>query len=198
MWILRGTGIEGRGRAARALAAVLALVLAGCVAPELAEGEPLDGADRALIAETTQQALELNKVGQGTNWANPDHGTVGTVTPTRTFYADAEQPCRDYQQTLTRGGSTTFAYGTACRHGDGIWRNVDAAGPGLLAEGFGRPYSYRRAYRYRPYYSTYPYRYTFRLRHRYGYPYHYGYSGHGRRYGHGGRGGFRLRFGYVY
>lgn len=198
MWILRGMGTRGRGRVARAALFVLALVLAGCVAPELVEGEPLDGADRELIESATQQALEGNKVGQGTNWANPDRGTLGTVTPTRTFFADSEQPCRDYQQTLIQGGSTTFAYGTACRHGDGLWRNVDAAGPGLLAEGFGRPHSYSRAYRYRPYYGYYPYPFTFQLRHRYGYPYHYGYPGYGYRYGHGGRGGFRLRFGYVY
>ena len=120
------------------------------------------------------------------------------MTPTRTFRTDAAQPCRDYQQTLTQGGSTTFAYGTACRQADGFWRNVDATGPGLLAEGFGRPYSYSRAYRYRPYYSYYPYPFTFHFRHRYGYPYHYGYPGYGRRFGHGGRGGFRLRFGYVH
>jgi surface antigen len=193
MWNLHANGTGGRGWAALA-----ALALAGCVAPGPVEGVALDGADRALIESATQQALEQNKVGQGSNWTNPEHGTVGTVTPTRTFNTDTEQPCRDYQQTLTRDGTTTFAYGTACRQGDGLWRNVDAAGPGLLAEGFGRSYSYSRAYRYRPYYSYYPYPFTFHYRHRYGYPYHYGYPGYGRRRGHGGRGGFRMRFGYVH
>jgi surface antigen len=180
--------------------AALALALAGCATPELVSGEPLGSGDRALIAAATQQALEENKVGQSTDWRNPGSGALGTVTPTRTFYTDADRPCRDYQQSATQGGTTVFAYGTACRRADGRWQPVDAPRGDLVAEGFGRPYSYRRPYRYRPYYGLYPYPYSFYYRRRYGYPYPYGYPhyGYGYPYRRGHRGGFRLHLGYAY
>ena len=47
------------------------------------------------------------------------------MTPTRTFQTASGQPCREYQQTVTIGGKTEEAYGTACRQPDGTWKIVN-------------------------------------------------------------------------
>ncbi len=86
-------------------------------------GSSLDKADIAYYDRTSQTALEHNKVGQTSSWKNPDSGAYGTVTPTRT-YDQAGTNCREYQQTITVGGKTEKAYGTACRQPDGSWRIV--------------------------------------------------------------------------
>ena len=35
------------------------------------------------------------------------------------------EQCREFQQTITIGGKTEKAYGTACRQPDGTWKEVD-------------------------------------------------------------------------
>jgi len=87
-------------------------------------GKSLDKADQVYAEQTTSDALEENRSGQRSTWENPDSGNSGTVTPTRTTYNDAGQPCREYQQTITVGGKTQTAYGTACRDANGDWRIV--------------------------------------------------------------------------
>jgi surface antigen len=77
-------------------------------------GKSLDNADRLAAASTAQQTFEYNKTGQAGTWQNPDNGHTGTVTPTKT-----------YQQTVTVGGKTEQAYGTACRQPDGSWKIVN-------------------------------------------------------------------------
>jgi surface antigen len=98
-------------------------MLAGCeTVPTV--GEQLDNADLAMIASTTQQALETNKVGQSANWINTANGHRGTVTPTRTFTTSSGTPCRNYQQSATIGGQTVFAFDTACRLPSGSWAST--------------------------------------------------------------------------
>ena len=87
-------------------------------------GKSLDKADQAYAAQTTGQALESNPTGQQSTWTHPDSGNSGSVTPVRTTYDDAGRPCREYQQTVTVGGKTETAYGTACRDENGDWRIV--------------------------------------------------------------------------
>ena len=85
-----------------------------------------DSLEAWLYAErTADQALETNPTGQSSTWNNPDSGNSGTFTPTRTSYTDSGQPCREYQQTVTIGGETQPAYGTACRQADGSWHIVN-------------------------------------------------------------------------
>ena len=104
----------GSGRlAATAVGTVLGLFLGSEV------GKSLDKADKAYAANTYHRALETQPSGTSTVWKNPDSGNTGTVTPTRT-YEEAGQYCREYQQTVTVGGKTESAYGTACRQPDGI------------------------------------------------------------------------------
>ena len=57
-------------------------------------------------------------------WVNPDSGNSGSYTPTKTYQVDSGQYCREFQQTITVGGQTEDAYGTACREPDGSWRIV--------------------------------------------------------------------------
>ncbi|MBI07492.1 MAG: hypothetical protein CMM54_10975 [Rhodospirillaceae bacterium] len=87
-------------------------------------GKSLDKADQLYAERTAGQALETNPTGETSSWSNPDSGNSGTITPTQTTYTDSGQPCREYQQTVTIGGETQQAYGTACREADGSWRIV--------------------------------------------------------------------------
>lgn len=85
-------------------------------------GQSLDNADKAAMKQSTQYSLEATKTGHTSNWSNPDSGNSGTITPTNTYQASTGEYCREYQQTVTVGGKTEEAYGTACRQPDGTWR----------------------------------------------------------------------------
>ena len=103
------------------LAATAAGVLLGAfVGREI--GMSLDKADKMYAERSANEAFEYSPSGQTSSWSNPDSGHSGTVTPTRTTYAESGEPCREYQQTVTIGGQTEEAYGTACRQEDGSWR----------------------------------------------------------------------------
>ncbi len=86
-------------------------------------GRSLDRADRLYMARTSATAFESNPTGQTSTWVNPDSGHSGTVTPTRT-YQSQNRYCREFQQTVTVGGNTQQAYGTACRQADGSWEII--------------------------------------------------------------------------
>jgi surface antigen len=85
-------------------------------------GKSLDRADKAAMEKTSHGALESYRTGQTATWSNPDTGHSGTVTPTKTYQTAQGQYCREYQQTVTVGGKTEQAYGTACRQPDGSWK----------------------------------------------------------------------------
>ena len=110
---------SGSGQLAATAAGALLGMLAGSEV-----GKSLDRADQMHAAQTTQAALESNKTGTVSTWTNPDSGHSGTVTPVRTFQDAQGQNCREFQQTVTIGGRTEQAYGTACRQADGSWRVV--------------------------------------------------------------------------
>jgi surface antigen len=110
----------GSGRLATTAAGVLLGTLLGSEA-----GKSLDRADRLAMQQTTLNTLDRSPSGQAVPWRNPDTGNYGTVVPLRT-YESAQTYCREYQQTVTVGGRTRQAYGTACRQPDGSWRVVDS------------------------------------------------------------------------
>lgn len=106
------------------LAAVGAGVLLGAlVGGEI--GKSLDRADRAMMARTTEQALETKPSGTAAVWRNPDSGNSGTITPRPAYQNSTGRYCREYQQTVTVGGESQQGYGTACRQPDGSWRIVN-------------------------------------------------------------------------
>ncbi len=87
-------------------------------------GESLDRADRLYAQRTATDGLEHQTSGATTTWSNPDSGHSGTFTPVRTYREPSGRYCREYQQTVTVGGQTEQAYGTACRQPDGSWKIV--------------------------------------------------------------------------
>jgi len=86
-----------------------------------AVGDSLDRADRRYAAASFQQGLEYHPSGRASTWYNPDNGHSGSLTPTHTAELDTGY-CREFSQTVTIGGRTQRAYGTACRDVDGRWR----------------------------------------------------------------------------
>ena len=91
-------------------------------------GQSLDRADRLFAKQAASHSLEHEASGEQTSWSNPDSGNHGTITPVRTYQEPSGQYCREYQQTVTVGGSTEQAYGTACRQPDGSWKVVNDSG----------------------------------------------------------------------
>ena len=86
-------------------------------------GEQLDCQDQQYHYDTTQTALETQKVGQASTWVNPDSGHSGEITPTKTYSMEG-QPCRDFTQTIYIDGEAEEINGTACRQEDGSWKPV--------------------------------------------------------------------------
>jgi len=120
-------GAAAGGLIASAFDANTAGVLGGMILGGLiggAVGDRMDAADRREADRTTRTALESKPSGTSTSWHNPDSGNSGTVTPTRTYQAQSGNYCREYEQTVTIGGKTQTAYGTACRQPDGNWQVV--------------------------------------------------------------------------
>ncbi len=181
-----------KGRAPGNWLLLLALVLAplglnACSSSSSSRaGDLLTDFDRQLIVQATQDSLEFNKVGESTLWENETNGRVGSATPTATRDEDSDRPCRDFRQTVGIEGTTTTAYDTACRNGDGTWASINygsltGALSGLWLGTDGPTYA-----------RAYPEPYPYYPRTRYGYwgPY-YGYG-----YPYGWRGGWRYGYGY--
>lgn len=111
----------GKGKG-QLVATAVGAVAGAMVGAEI--GKSLDRADRLAMERTTQGALEKSKSGQVSTWRNPDSGNSGTITARPAFKSKSGQYCREYQQTVTVGGKTESAYGTACRQPDGSWKIV--------------------------------------------------------------------------
>lgn len=186
----RQAPFTARRKPAKALAVLAgALFLAGCAGGTATLGDKLDTADRRLIAETTQAALEQEKIGTSRNWDNPATGHRGSVTPFRTYQDRAGRDCREFQQTIAVDGETTVVRDAACRGASGAWQSVNYDSLASAAVG---AWPNRRDDRYDPYrydnhYPYYGYSY-------FGYPYYrHGYRpSHRRRPGHGHRSRFRF------
>jgi surface antigen len=109
---------HGTGRVAAAAAGTL---IGAFVGREV--GKSLDKADMAAAHQAQTQA-QTAPIGEKIAWSNPETGHSGTVTPTRQGTDQSGNQCREYQSTVTIGGKTEQAYGTACRQPDGSWRVV--------------------------------------------------------------------------
>lgn len=100
-------------------AAVVGTLLGALVGSEV--GRSLDKADLAYANQANQRA-QVAPINQPIQWSNPESGNYGTVTPVREGRAQDGAYCREFQQTVTIGGKTESAYGTACRQPDGTWK----------------------------------------------------------------------------
>lgn len=87
-------------------------------------GKSLDRADMA-AARQAQTRANAAPIGQQITWTNPESGNSGTITPRREGNDATGNYCREYQTTVTVGGKTEQAYGTACRQPDGSWKVIN-------------------------------------------------------------------------
>lgn len=78
--------------------------------------------DRAYMSRTHNAAMATNSNGQTSSWKNPQSGNSGTVTPTTTYKTAQGSTCRTFSETITAGGQSDSASGTACQQPDGSWR----------------------------------------------------------------------------
>ena len=95
-------------------------------------GSVKDRAAARMIADAErsgQLALEYANDGSRRPWSNPETGTTGTITPTKTFQSKDGAYCREYDQTIQirQRGSKDIkgqgsANGVACRQANGRWK----------------------------------------------------------------------------
>ena len=85
-------------------------------------GQQLDERDQYLMAQTFEFAMEKAPTNETAKWENPDTGVGGSVTPTKTYSTTQGTPCREFTTSVSIGGQTEQAYGTACRQADGSWK----------------------------------------------------------------------------
>lgn len=72
--------------------------------------------------EDAQIRAAAAPIGQAIYWN--DAGAAGSVTAVREGTSSQNRYCREFQQTVTVGGNSEQAYGTACRQPDGAWEIV--------------------------------------------------------------------------
>jgi surface antigen len=109
---------SGKGKLAMVGIGVL---LGGLAGSEI--GRRMDESDR-LRANQALAHAQGAPVGQTIAWNNPENGHHGTVTAVRDGTSSSGEYCREFQQTVSIGGKTEDAYGTACRQPDGSWKIV--------------------------------------------------------------------------
>ena len=115
-------GPIGKGSTTQIAGAVGGTLLGALIGTSV--GTSLDRADQMYLSRAQAQAGAA-PVGQPIQWSNPASGHHGTVVATREGHnAATGDYCREFQQTVTVGGETQQAYGTACRQPDGAWRVV--------------------------------------------------------------------------
>lgn len=116
-------GLIGHAAGGGAAGIVGGVLLGGLLGGAI--GNALDQRDQQLAMQAAQNSFENTRTGTASTWRNPDSGNSGTITPTRTYQGAGGEYCREYQQTVTVGGKTEQAYGTACRQPDGSWQVVN-------------------------------------------------------------------------
>ncbi len=72
--------------------------------------------------EAAQVKATTAKVGETIVWGKGD--ASGSVTTTRVGTSTSGRQCREFQQSVTVGGKSEQAYGTACLQPDGSWEIV--------------------------------------------------------------------------
>jgi len=109
----QGTSSGGGKVAGAIIAAMNGGLVGGTVGAGLSEREKRN----ALVAE--YKALEYTASGQKVAWQG-DSGHSGEAMAAQP-YRVGSQDCRQYTQTVTIGGASSTARGTACRNADGSW-----------------------------------------------------------------------------
>lgn len=82
-----------------------------------AVGNEIDKADQARITA----AYETVPDNRSSQWVNPNSGNQFEVTPRRTYYNDANYPCREAEILVTIDGKPEKMKQIACRDQNGNW-----------------------------------------------------------------------------
>jgi surface antigen len=98
--------------------AIVKSMRGGLIGGSIGAGLSDDEKSRALEAE--YRALEYAQAGQSVAWKGDDDATRGEAKAASP-YRVGSQDCRQYTQTVVRGGQPRTARGTACRNADGSW-----------------------------------------------------------------------------
>jgi surface antigen len=129
-----GFGLRGFMRVAAAVALVLAGAAGGWVAGTQrgpARMVELDSGAQAAATMLMQRSLENLVSGASDIWRDPQSGATLAVTPVRTFKDSDDRYCREYRETLSRGGEQVLLrFGVACRDGQGRWNSRFHVVPG--------------------------------------------------------------------
>ena len=113
-------GAQFGGGSGKILMATVGVIAGGLIGRNV--GRKMDKKDKAEAQRAQQYSLDQTRSGQTTSWNNPNSGNSGTYKPARTYQNPTGQYCREFEQTVTIGGKTEKAHGTACRQPDGSWR----------------------------------------------------------------------------
>jgi surface antigen len=173
-------GKDRRSILSRTFGIGFALVALGACTTTPRLSDQLTDSDRAAMADARQQALEVNKSGEGLNWENPATGHRGVITPVQTYKSSADEDCRDFQETITVADQSYIDYGTACRLANGVWERRDSYDPvryRRYSDRWRDPYYDHWGYPWGPYlyHSRYRDRYYYGPRYRYDY-FQYGFG----------------------
>jgi surface antigen len=121
-------------RAAAAVVLLLAGAAGGWVAGTQrgpAQVADLDAVTKAAAAMLVQRSLENLVSGASDLWRDPQSGATLAVTPVRTFKDSDDRYCREYRETLSRGGEhVRLRLGVACRDEQGRWNSRFHVVPG--------------------------------------------------------------------
>ena len=93
-------------------------------------GRNLNKADDVYAERSAQLALEYANDGASRPWTNPENGSTGSITPTRTYQERDGTYCREFDQSIQvreRGNTEVKGSGeatakVACRQASGLWK----------------------------------------------------------------------------
>lgn len=83
----------------------------------------LNQADQEYAEKATRTAY-AGPIGEWVRWQNPQSGNSGTIIALREGYSSNGTYCRVYRMTVSAGGNSDLAFGTACKQADGAWKIV--------------------------------------------------------------------------
>ncbi len=119
---IAGNALGGKGKNALAIGSGAALGGLGGLFLGSSVGTSLDRVDR-LYAEQSWSRAMAAPIGQPIAWENPATGNRGHTVATRQGrLAQSGQSCREYSSAIVVDGRRETLVGTACRNGDGTWR----------------------------------------------------------------------------
>lgn len=115
-------GSQFGGGSGKTVAAVAGALAGAWIGNKVAKG--MTAQDQTYYEGAANKAA-VAPVGQQITWSNPQSGNQGTIIPVREGRDSSGSACREYQQTVTIGGKTERAYGTACKQADGSWKVIN-------------------------------------------------------------------------